>query len=100
MASNAIKSDFRSSKMVTGGHFVKKCKQIKVVYWSEMTRNEIKSDFSVIQNGRQRPFCKNNLKKEEVAYWSEMVRITYMQVKKLLEFVQGASWNWWSEVFG
>ena len=27
MARNAIKSDFRSSKMATGGHFVKKFKK-------------------------------------------------------------------------
>ena len=42
IARNAIKSDFRSSKMAAGSHFVKK---IKVVYWSEMARNAIKSDF-------------------------------------------------------
>ena len=46
MARNAIKSDFRSSKMAAGSHFVKnKSKQIKVAYWSEMARNPIESDF-------------------------------------------------------
>ena len=42
-ARNAIKSDFRSSKMAVGSHFVK----TKVAYWSEksMTRNAIESDF-------------------------------------------------------
>ena len=35
MGRNAIKSDFRSSTMAAGGHFVKK---IKVEYSSEMTR--------------------------------------------------------------
>ena len=43
MVRNVIESDFRSSKMATSSHFVKK--KIKVVYWSEMARNAIKSDF-------------------------------------------------------
>ena len=42
LARNAIKSDFRSSKMVAGSHFVKKK---RVVYWCEMARNAIESDF-------------------------------------------------------
>ena len=41
MTRNAIKSDYRSSKMAAGSHFVKN----KVAYWSEMTRNAIESDF-------------------------------------------------------
>ena len=46
MARNVIESDFRSSKMAAGGHFVKqKLKKIKVAYWSEMARNVIESDF-------------------------------------------------------
>ena len=36
-------SDFRSSKMAAGSHFVKT--KIKVAYWSEMARNVIESDF-------------------------------------------------------
>ena len=98
MARNAIKSDFRSSKMAAGGHFEKKR---KVAIWSEMASNAIKSDFwsskmaarshfvkkkscvliwnrekcdrkwfSVIQNGHRQPFCE----KRRVAYWSEMAR--------------------------
>ena len=31
MVGNAIKSDFRTSKMATGGHFVKKITIIKIV---------------------------------------------------------------------
>ena len=45
MARNAIESDFRSSKMAAGGHFVKNVKKRKVAYWSNMARNAIKSDF-------------------------------------------------------
>ena len=41
MARNAIESDFRSSKMAAGSHFVKK----KVVYFSEMARNAIEINF-------------------------------------------------------
>ena len=44
MARNAIESEVRTSKMADGSHFVKNFKQIKVVYRSEMARNEIKSD--------------------------------------------------------
>ena len=40
MAKTAIETDFQSSKMAAGGHFVKK----KVVHWSEMARNAIESD--------------------------------------------------------
>ena len=44
MARKAIESDFRSSKMAAGGHFVKNSTH-KVAYWSGMVRNAIKSDF-------------------------------------------------------
>ena len=44
MARNAIESDFWSSKMAAGGHFVKNLKKIKVAYLSEMERNESESD--------------------------------------------------------
>ena len=43
MARNAIESEFRTSKMGAGGHFVKFEK--KVSYWSEMARNATESDF-------------------------------------------------------
>ena len=43
MARNVIESDFRSSKMAAGSHFVNK--NIKVAYCSEMARNAIKNDF-------------------------------------------------------
>ena len=46
MARNAFKSDFRSSKMAAGSHFVEnKSNKVKVAYWSEMARNAIESDF-------------------------------------------------------
>ena len=45
MARNAIKSDFRSSKMAAGGHLVTKFPIKKVAYWSEVARNAIESDF-------------------------------------------------------
>ena len=51
-----------ASKMDAGGHFVKNYKKNKVAYWSEMARNAIEW-FSVIQNGRRRPFCEKFPKK-------------------------------------
>ena len=43
MARNAIESEFRTSKMADGSHFVKFKK--KVAYRSEMARNAIESNF-------------------------------------------------------
>ena len=63
MARNAIKSDFRSSKMAAGSHFVKE--KSCVLIW-----NGEKCDrkwFSVIQNGRRQPFYK---KKSCVLIWN------------------------------
>ena len=70
MARNAIKSDIRSSKMAAVGHFVKNFKNKKscVLIW-----NGEKCDqkwFSVIQNGRRRPFCKLFKKKELRIIWN------------------------------
>ena len=46
MARNAIESEFRTSKMADGSHFVKKnSKQNKAAYRSEMARNAIESEF-------------------------------------------------------
>ena len=63
MAGNAIKSDFRSSKIAGGSHFVKIInKKSCVLIW-----NCEKCDrkwFSVIQNGRRQPFCEQNPKKK------------------------------------
>ena len=58
MARNAIKSYLRTSKMATGGHFVKFFKINKVPYGSEMARNAIQSDFqtSKMATGKQK-FC-------------------------------------------
>ena len=52
MVRNVIESDFQSSKMAAGSHFVNK--NIKVAYWSEMARNVIKSDF---RSSKMQPFC-------------------------------------------
>ena len=78
MARNAIKSDFQSSKMAAGGHFVKKIFQkCKVAYWSEMARNAIKTDF---RSSKMLHFVKNSKCfilwkiQKKVAYWSEMAR--------------------------
>ena len=47
MARNATKSDFRTSKMAAGSHFVKKLhKNKKLWYWSEMVRNAIQLDIN------------------------------------------------------
>ena len=77
MVRNVIESDFWSSKMVTGGHFVKKkCKQIKVAYWSEVVRNAIQSDFRWYKWSPPVIFWNKN------KFLSEMARIIYMQVKQ------------------
>ena len=45
MARNTIESDFRSSKMATGGHFVKKIKKNDSCVLIVIDRNVIESDF-------------------------------------------------------
>ena len=45
MARNEIESEFRISKMGAAGHFKKKIKKLKVLYWFEMARNSIESEF-------------------------------------------------------
>ena len=57
MARNAIESEFRTSKMGAGGHFVK-IKKNKVAYWSEMARNAIESEFRTSKMGTGGHFVK------------------------------------------
>ena len=81
MARNVIQSEFRTSKMTDGSHFVNKI-QKKVVYRSEMAKNEIESDFqtSKMATGRhlvkkinRQPFCKQIKKKLCIDLkWPEM----------------------------
>ena len=47
MARNVIQSEFRTSKMADGSHFVKNFQKNKVVCGSEMARNEIESDLRI-----------------------------------------------------
>ena len=49
MARNTIGSEFRTSKMADGSHFVKISKN-KVAYQSEMARNAIESEFRTSKN--------------------------------------------------
>ena len=51
MVRNAIKSDFRSSIMATGGHLWINLKQIKVAYWSEITYMQVKNETVAICPG-------------------------------------------------
>ena len=93
MERNAIKSDFRSSKMAAGSHFVEKKLCIDLKWWEMQSKvifgypkwppaailkkkscvliwNGEKCDqkwFSVIQNGRWQPFCE---KKSCVLIWN------------------------------
>ena len=72
MVRNAIESDFRSSKMAAGSHFVEKNQKNKscVLIW-----NGDKCDrkwFLVIQNGRRQPFCEQNKKFSIDLKWREM----------------------------
>ena len=45
MTRNAIESEFRTSKMGAGGHFVKKIPKKRIPYLSKMARNTIESEF-------------------------------------------------------
>ena len=58
MARNAIKSEFRTSKMATGGHFIKNFKK-KVPYRSEMAINAIESEFRTSKMAAGAHFVKN-----------------------------------------
>ena len=69
MARNAIESDFRSSKMAAGSHFVKKK---EVAHWSEMAINAIESDFRSSKMAAGGHFVKTFKKK--IVYWSETSR--------------------------
>ena len=72
MERNAIESDFQSSKIAAGSHFVNKFKQIKVAYWSENGENAIESDFRSSKMAAGSHFVKKL--KNKVAHWSEMAR--------------------------
>ena len=58
MARNAIESEFRTSKMADGSHFVKIFQKNKVAYRSEMARNGIKSEFRISKMGAGGHFVK------------------------------------------
>ena len=71
MARNAIESEFRTSKMADGSHFVKKIpKKISCVsIWNGQKCN--RKWISDIQNERRRPFCNIDIKWPEM--WSTAV---------------------------
>ena len=50
MARNAIESEFRTSNMADGSHYVKDLKK-KLAYRSEMARNTIESEFRTFEMG-------------------------------------------------
>ena len=65
MTRNAIESDFRSSKMVTGSHFVNKIQKLSIdLKWREMRL--------VIQNGHRQPFCEKKSKLHIALKWREV----------------------------
>ena len=70
MARNSIKSDFRSSKMAAGRHFVKKSKLRIDLKWREM-RSKV-----IFGNPKWPPaaILWTKSKKVKVAYWSQMAR--------------------------
>ena len=73
MARNAIKSEFRTSKLGAGGHLVKKNLKNRIdLKWPEMCDRKL---FSDIQNGRRQPFCQKFQKKIKLRIdlnWPEM----------------------------
>ena len=100
MTKNAIESEFRTSKMVAGSHFVKKFKKFKkfridlkcrnaskaifgypkcppkntkILHRSEMARNTIESDFRISKMAAGGHFVKNLKKKFLIDMkWPEM----------------------------
>ena len=58
MARNAIKHEFRTSKMADDSHLVKISKKIKVEYQSEMARNVIEREFRTSNMGAVGHFVK------------------------------------------
>ena len=79
IARNAIKSDFRSSKMTAGSHFMKK----KVAYWSEMARNAIKIHFRSSKMGggaSQWPACKPFGDIHSICPWANTPILVYYVV--------------------
>ena len=55
----AIESEFRTSKMADGSHFVQKIQKNKVAYRSEMARNAIESEFRTSKMADSSHFVKN-----------------------------------------
>ena len=72
MARNEIESDFQTSKMATGSHFVKKIKNnTKSV--SKMARNVIQSEFRTFKMADSNHFVKQFFKKFRIDLkWPEM----------------------------
>ena len=71
MARIAIESEFQTSKMADGSHFVKNFPKKKVEYRSEMARNAIESAFWTSKMADGSHFVKEI---QKVAYRSEMTR--------------------------
>ena len=69
MARNAIESEFRTSKMGAGSHFVTKMKT-KIPYWSKMARNAIKSEFRTSKMGAGGHFVKKIQKIKFILIWN------------------------------
>ena len=61
MARNVIQSEFWTSKMADGSHFVKNFKKNFVLIWNGQKYD--RKWFSDIQNGRRPPFFKKHLQK-------------------------------------
>ena len=62
MTRNAIESDFRSSKIAAGIHFVKKIKKSRWPYW--MTENHFRSHFSPFQINTLFFFSQNGCRRQ------------------------------------
>ena len=59
MARNAIESEFRTSKMADGRHFIKKFHQNQVAHQSKMARSVIESAFQTSNMADGSHFVKN-----------------------------------------
>ena len=70
MARNATESDFRTSKMATGSHFVKKFTKIKIVVLIWNGKKCVTKWFLDIQNDYRWPFFKKHLQKK-LSEWFE-----------------------------
>ena len=88
MARNAIESEFRTSKMADGSHFVKIKKKNKVAYWSKMAKNAFKSEFLTSKMGTGGHFV----------FWKKSFVLIWNGQKKSQKLKLGNGKKWFLDI--